>query len=108
MVRDALQRLAVSDDNLAGVESVQPWWVRDGSVEVDVVAASSTATVMLGTIKWRAKGGVAAQEMDELRRHRDRVPKSGDALLAAISPGGSPPRGADVAYTAADLLAAWG
>ena len=108
VVRDALQRLAVSDDNLAGVESVQPWWVRDGSVEVDVVAASLTATAMLGTIKWRAKGGVTAQELEELRRHRDRVPKSGDALLATISPGGSPPRGTDVAYTAADLLAAWG
>lgn len=91
-----------------GVETVQPWWVRDGSVEVDVVAATSTATAMLGTIKWRAKGGVTAQELNELSQHRDRVPKSGEALLAAISPGGSPPRGTDVAYTAVDLLAAWG
>jgi len=45
--------------------------------------------------------------LDELRRHRDRVPKSEYALLAAISPGGSPPRGTDLAYTAADLLSAW-
>jgi len=108
VVREALLRLAVTDANLAGVETVQPWWVRDGSIEVDVVAATSTATALVGTIKWRAKGEVTAGEIDELRRHRARVPRSEAALLAAISPSGSAPREADIAYTAADLLAAWG
>jgi len=106
--REMPARLALRDANLAGVETVQPWWVRDGSIEVDVVAATSTATALVGTIKWRAKGQVTAGEIDELRRHRARVPRSEAALLAAISPSGSAPREADIAYTAADLLAAWG
>jgi AAA+ ATPase superfamily predicted ATPase len=107
VVRDALQRLAVSDHHLTGVESVLPWWVRDGSAEVDVVAATSESTALIGTIKWRAKGGVTAQEIDDVRRHRARIPCSEHALVAAISPTGAAPRSADVAYRAADLLAAW-
>lgn len=107
VVREALARLAVTDGSLAGVEVVAPWWLRDGSVEVDVVAATSSVTALIGTVTWRAKAGVTAREMDDLRRHRHRVPRSESALLAAISAGGPPPRGADVAYTAADLLAAW-
>ncbi len=107
VVREALARLAVDGGPLAGVEVVAPWWVRDGSVEVDVVAATSSATALLGTIKWRAKGGVTAREIDDLRRHREKIPRSDAALLAAISPGGAAPRSADVIYTATDLLAAW-
>lgn len=107
VVREALFRLGASDPRLAGVESVLPWWTRDGSVEIDVVAATSSATAVLGTVKWRQSGGVTAHEMEELRRQRDRVPRSERALLAAISPSGRQPHGVDVAYSAADLLAAW-
>ncbi len=107
VVRDALARLAVSDPDLAGVETVQPWWIRDGNVEIDVVASAAETTVLIGTIKWRARGGVTAREIDELRRHRDRVPHSEAARIAAISPSGDAPHNADVSFSAADLLRAW-
>lgn len=107
VVRDALRRLAVSDSRLAGVESVQPWWVRDGSVEVDAVATTAERTSLIGTIKWRPKRGVTSGELEELRRQRPRVPRSDAARLAAISPTGAAPAGADVSFSAADLLTAW-
>lgn len=107
VVRDALLRLAVSDEHLAGVEAVQPWWVRDNSIEVDVVAMTSTSTALLAAIKWRSRGGVTAREIERLRSDRERVPRCDAALLAAVSPNGVRPKGADVAYSAEDLLAAW-
>ncbi len=107
VVREAIARLAVTDSRLAGVETVAPWWVRDGSVEVDVVAATFEVTALVGSIKWRPDGGVTEREIDDLRRARDRVPRAEAALLAAISPAGAAPRGADVAFSADDLLSAW-
>lgn len=107
VVRDALERRAPTDRHLHGVESVRPWWVRDNSIEVDAVAATDDTTALVATIKWRAKGGVTVGEIEQLRRHRDRVPHSEGALVAAISPSGTRPAGADLAYSASDLLAAW-
>lgn len=107
VVRYALQRLARTDPHLRGVETVLPWWVRDNSVEVDVVACTGTSTALVGTVKWRPRGGVTAGELDQLRRHRERVPRAATAKLAVISPGGSSPPGADVSFSASDLLQAW-
>ncbi|GAA1720014.1 ATP-binding protein [Isoptericola hypogeus] len=107
VVRAAVERMARTDDRLEQVEAVRPWWVRDGSIEVDVVAQTPERTALVGTIKWRAAGGVDAHEVDQLRRHRERVPRSEDALLAAISPVGTAPSGVDVALGAPDLLQAW-
>lgn len=107
IVRDALTRLATTDPHLAGVESVRPWWVRNNSVEVDAVAMSRTRSVLVGSIKWRAASGVSARDMALLRANLPAVPRAEAALLAAISPSGDKPEGADVAYGASDLLAAW-
>jgi AAA+ ATPase superfamily predicted ATPase len=107
VVRMALLRLAITDPHLSGVESVLPWWVRDNSVEVDAVAATAQATVLVATIKWRSHGNITGAEVDQLRRHRERVPRSEDALITAISPNGATPKGADLAYSARDLLTAW-
>lgn len=107
IVREAILRLGATDARLAGIETVRPWWLRDGSVEVDVVAASAKETKLIGSIKWRPRGGVTPREMDELRRQRERVPRGGGAMLAAISPTGGAPKGADVSYDADELLAAW-
>jgi AAA+ ATPase superfamily predicted ATPase len=107
LVREALTRLAVADERMSGVERVAPWWTRDGSVEVDVVAATESATAVLGTIKWRARGGVTAREMADLRRAQHRVPRSENARLAAISPHGDRPDGADLVFDADTLLNAW-
>lgn len=107
LARQALLRLAADDPRLAGVDSVLPWWVRDTSIEVDVVATTRTTTAMVGTIEWRAAGGVTDHDLNRLRADRAAVPQAADAQLAAISPSGQAPRDADASFSAADLLSAW-
>jgi AAA+ ATPase superfamily predicted ATPase len=107
VVRSAFDRLALTDPALAGVEAVGSWWVRDGSVEVDVIASTDSATALVGTVKWRSKGGVSQRDLAALAAARARVPRAGAARLAAISPSGAAPAGFDLSYSAADLLTAW-
>ena len=107
IVRSALDRLAAWDERLTGIETVLPWWTRDGQVEVDVVGASRDRTVILGTIKWRQTGEITAREIASLAATRVRVPRAAEASLAAISPHGGTPASADLAFSASDLLAAW-
>ncbi|MDR0990975.1 MAG: DUF234 domain-containing protein, partial [Propionibacteriaceae bacterium] len=107
VIREALDHLAVTDSRLAGVESVRPWWTRDNQTEIDVVALTATQSALLGTIKWRPNKPVSASEMRTLRHAGSAVPRSQDAVFAAISPSGEKPEGADVAFGAEDLLAAW-
>ncbi len=107
VVREALTRLAIHDPRLVGVEEVHPWWTRDNRVEVDVVAQSRQASVLIGSIKWRPQGGVTSTDMHHLRLAGQQVPRSATARYAAISPNGASPEGADLAFTAQDLLAAW-
>ncbi|MDR1386949.1 MAG: DUF234 domain-containing protein [Propionibacteriaceae bacterium] len=108
VVRQALTRLAADDPALAGVETVQPWWTRDGRTEVDLVASTPDRSAVVGAIKWGPSGRVSDRDMDQLRRQRELVPRAATARLAAVSPTGAAPAGADLAYGAADLLAAWG
>ncbi|WP_407319715.1 DUF234 domain-containing protein [Isoptericola halotolerans] len=107
VVRESLTRLARSDDSLADVEEVHPWWTRDGRVEVDVVAATATRTAVVGSVKWRREVGLTDREVRALAVAAGRVPRSEDAQLAAITPSGEPAAGAGLAYGAEDLLAAW-
>lgn len=108
IVRQSVERLALVEPALADVESVLPWWVRDNSVEVDVVAATRTTTAAIGTIKWRSRGGITSRELDQLAAMRERVPGAADAKLIAICPTGQAPREVDLALSAADLIGAWG
>ncbi len=107
VVRVALQRLGATDERLHGIETVLPWWTRDGQVEVDVIGASRERTEVLGTIKWRETGDVTVREVDSLAALRERIPRADDAALAAISPTGKAPASADLAFSATDLLDAW-
>jgi len=107
VVRRALVGLAAVDRRLPDVEDVRPWWTRDGSVEVDVVASTASATTLVGSIKWRPDGAVTTRELDELRQHRDRVPRAADARLGVVVPSGRAPAGADAVFTADDLLGGW-
>ncbi|MFT4233496.1 MAG: DUF234 domain-containing protein [Microbacterium sp.] len=107
LVRDALERLAASSEELKGVTSVRPWWTRDGQVEVDAVAAGPERTEVLGTVKWRARGGIDSHDLAALAASRNRLPRSQDARLAAICPTGVAPASADLVFSAADLLSAW-
>lgn len=88
LVRRALEQLGATDPRLRGVETVLPWWTRDGQVEVDVVGADRERTLLLGSIKWRPTRGVSAREMSDLAALKSRVPRSADAALAAICPSG--------------------
>lgn len=106
-VRRALERLGAHDEKLRDVERVLPWWTRDGAVEVDVVGTGRERTELLGAIKWRESGGITAREIDDLAALRARVPRAANAALAAICPTGKGPSGADLAFSTADLLAAW-
>lgn len=107
VVREALTLLSRDDERLAEVEAVHPWWTRDGSVEVDVVAMTRDRSSLVGSIKWRRERGVSAGEISALRSVRDRVPRAADARIVAISPSGEIPAGADLAFGADDLLGAW-
>jgi AAA+ ATPase superfamily predicted ATPase len=107
VIREALLRLAATDDRLAGVEAVAPWWNRANSIEVDVVATTRETSSVIGTIKWRPNASVSAREMAQLRTAAESVPRSDSALFAAVSPSGDRPDGADLAFSAADLLSAW-
>jgi hypothetical protein len=58
-------------------------------------------------VKWRPSGGLTDAEVRALVTARERVPRAQDAVLAAITPGGQPAPGVDLALGADDLLAAW-
>lgn len=105
-VREALERLAATDQRLAGVETVRPWWTRDGQVEVDGVGANRERTLFLATIKWRQSARINRREMDTLAAARSRVPRALNARLLGVCPTGEAPT-ADLALSAEDLLAAW-
>ncbi len=107
VVREAVERLARIEPMLGVVERVLPWWTRDGSTEVDIVASSASATEFVGTIKWRERGGLSSGEVRELRRHAEQVPRAAGSRLLAVCPDGTPTNGVDVTLGADDLLRAW-
>ena len=64
-------------------------------------------TMLLGTVKWRERGGVTDRDVADLAPARSLVPRSAQARLVAISPSGESSASADVSLGAADLLGAW-
>lgn len=107
VVRESVLRLAAHDERLADVEVVAPWWTRDGSVEVDVVAASARESLLVGTVKWRERAGVGVRDVEQLRAHRERVPRAAAARLLSVARQGPAPDGVDLHLTADHLIAAW-
>ena len=108
VVRDAVLRLAPSMPEMTGASDIAPWWNRDNSVEVDLVASRGSNVVALGSIKWRERKKFAASELAELAAARAVVPHSGHARLIAVSPAGIDDAvDADLFLNAADLLTAW-
>ena len=108
VVREALLRLAPSIPGMADVVGVGPWWNRDNSIEVDLVASTHSTVHALGTIKWRDRRKVTVTEVRELAATRASVPHAGHArLLVACPAGADTSAGADLVLTADDLLRAW-
>jgi len=107
-VNEALTRLGATHPELAGVQQAGPWWNRDNSVEVDIVARTAENIATVGTIKWRPRGGVNRAEMAELANARNVIPHAGGSRLLAVCPSGlAPGASADIVMRPEDLLAAW-
>lgn len=107
VVRRALDRIATRDERLRGVERVEAWWTRDGSVEVDAVGQTRDHTAFVGSIKWRERSSFEDKDLRELVEHRTHVPRAENSLLAAVCPDGTAPQGADLVFSADDIVAAW-
>ena len=108
VVRDAVLRLAPSIPVLSGLSDIAPWWNRENTVEVDLVASLGPNVVAVGSIKWRERKQFMQSEVAELAAARAIVPRAGAARLVAVAPAGIDDRaGVDIGLTAADLLAAW-
>jgi hypothetical protein len=90
------------------VQQAGPWWNRDNSLEVDIVARTTENIATLGTIKWRPRGGVNKTEMAELAGTHSVIPHAGGARLLAVCPSGlAPGASADIVLRPDDLLTAW-
>ncbi len=110
LVREAVLRLAPRlDGALAGIESVNPWWERSGTHEVDLVGAGhDRLPVAVGSVKWRENLPFSDRDRAKLAVARSVVPHAERASLVAVSPRGvAPGVDVDVALDAADLLGGW-
>lgn len=109
VVREAVLRLAPDLAPLAGVDAVGGWWNRDNSTEVDLVAAQRGRVRAVGSVKWRPTRPFRADDAAELRRVRQVIPGTDEAVTVAVCPAGAArDAGVDVVLRADDLLAAWG
>lgn len=106
-VHAAVARLAPDVPALAGVRSVDAWWNRDHSVQVDLVASAAEAIVAIGSVKWRERRPFSPGELTDLGQARAVIPGAAAARLVAVCPAGVRGATPDVTFTAADLLAAW-
>lgn len=108
VVREAVLRLAPTVPALNAITDVAPWWNRDNSVKVDLVASAGPSVAALGSIKWRERRRFSVADMAELAATRSVVPRAGQARLVVVCPAGVDGKlRADVALTADDLLHAW-
>jgi uncharacterized protein len=110
LVREAVLRLAPRlDEALAGIESVNPWWERSGTHEVDLVGAGhDRLPLAVGSVKWRENQPFSDRDRAKLAVARSVVPHAERASLVAVSPRGvAPGVDVDVVLDAADLLGGW-
>ena len=107
VVREAIVRLGARDERLSAVESVAPWWTRDGRIEVDLVACGADATEYVGTIEWRERAGLDRRDIRQLDLARSRVPQAESARLLSVARQGPAPDGVDLHFVAEDLIRAW-
>ena len=90
-VNEALNRLGATHPELAGVQQAGPWWNRDNSLEVDMVACTAEDIATVGTIKWRPRVAVNRTEMAELAGARNVTPMPAVRVSTRSAPAGLPP-----------------
>lgn len=74
---------------------------------MDAVGQTRDHTAFVGSIKWRERSSFEDKDLRELVEHRTHVPRAENSLLAAVCPDGTAPQGADLVFSADDILAAW-
>lgn len=114
IVREGLERMLtdpVLSERLGGARHVGAWWRRDHEIEIDLVggdAPEPSRIGFIGSVKWREREPVSAQELQELAAGRSAVPGAEAAKLLIVSRTGSVAGvSADVTIGPDDLLAAW-
>ncbi len=89
LVREALARLAASDPDLGGAETVGGWWPRGNIPEVDLVGVrhgdAGKAVSFIGSIKWREREPFTQADLDELLAVRPVVPGAAGAASVAVA-----------------------
>jgi len=106
VVREALWRRAPDLPGLSGTTAVGGWWDRSNSVEIDIVATGAAGPLAVGSVKWRENSPITAAEMRALDRGVVAAGLPDDALRLAVCPAGAAGSGADLVWTAEDVLAA--
>jgi uncharacterized protein len=111
LVRDALLRLAVTDDRLRGAGHVSGWWPRNNKPEVDLIGVDvwphPASVCFAGSIKWREESPFTTADLRALENDLAVVPgvtKFTARVVVARTHIEAP--GA-VGYVAQDIVSAW-
>lgn len=109
LVRRSIERL-LPHDRLGAARHVGSYWTRTGDIEVDLVGSpdreSPADVAFVGSVKWRDRAAFDRGDLLHLAAQRAAVPGAGDVPLVAVART-RVTADADLALTAADLLAAW-
>ena len=111
LIRDALFRLAATDERLRGAAHVSGWWPRNNNPEVDLVGVDTwprpASVCFVGSIKWREESPFTATDLRALERDIGAIPGvTVDTPRVAVARSRVDATGV-VAYTAADIVSAW-
>ena len=110
VIREALWRTA--DDRLPDdTKVIGGYWTRTNNPEIDLVGADRSPVAgkitMVGSIKWLENKPFDTRDLTRLVSHRSQLPGADDTTRAiAVTRNGCTAQGI-LAFTPADLLAAW-
>ena len=111
LVRQALLRLAMTDDRLGAAGHVSGWWPRNNQPEIDLVGVdlwpNPSAVRFVGSIKWRDAAPFTVTDARALERDVTQIPGV-DATTTRVAVARIKVEASDiVAFVADDIVAAW-
>jgi uncharacterized protein len=111
LIRDALLRLAVTDERLGGAGHVSGWWPRNNTPEVDVIGVDGwpypTTVCFAGSIKWREESPFTITDLRALERDLAVVPGVTEHTTRIAVARARVDASDVVGYTAEDIINAW-
>jgi uncharacterized protein len=109
LVRQSLERLAMSDPALQNATQIGGYWTRTNTPEVDLIGVGAKHNVVfVGSIKWRRNHGFDSKDLQALALQRAQVPGAEDAALIGVIPEMDKKRsGLDATFDARALIGAW-